>query len=316
MDLANAVKEFYFAHIDQLPATKQFHFASRLAAWQGEPRASSLLHSLKSSIVPADVAINSLVAYLQVLAEQQPSSTTNAMTARAPYFARYPRLRQLNTVLFRVRHLATMYGVDAKEALARIVPFTELVHLQQQLLSDSEAVAVLSTYAINYCYLVERIVHDDPSYSNIPVDVLCELSHQYDEGNRVHLQLLIYLFTHCIINATDFYLQQPPTAQLSAYTAMLQTIDKLIADNYRLINLDNKLEFLVCCRICNYPTSLFERIYTECQQSLSSEGTFLVDRHNQHPQLSKTSFAESEHRNVLFIMSTTSFVPHSIKLVK
>src|ERR1041385_969090 len=33
MELRQQIKEFYFGHLQDLPVLKQFHFASRLAAW-------------------------------------------------------------------------------------------------------------------------------------------------------------------------------------------------------------------------------------------------------------------------------------------
>ena len=92
---------------------------------------------------------------------------------------------------------------------------------------------------------------------------------------------------------------------------MLDTLEDLIDNNFDKINLDNKLEFLVCARICHYESNLFKRIYEECEKSISPEGIFIIDRHNQNVQKDRSNFTSSEHRNVLFIMSTTEYLPHS-----
>jgi len=85
---------------------------------------------------------------------------------------------------------------------------------------------------------------------------------------------------------------------------MLEQLNSLIQKNYDSISLDNKFEFLVCARICRYASSEEQRIYDEATVSLNSEG-FIVDTHNKSINPIKQSFMMSEHRNVLFIMSTS-----------
>jgi hypothetical protein len=90
---------------------------------------------------------------------------------------------------------------------------------------------------------------------------------------------------------------------------MLRRLETVIRKQFDMINLDNKLEFLVCCRILNYETDLFDRIYRECEGSISPHGTYLVDTLNSSKNTTKASLDGSEHRNVLFIMSTEPYSP-------
>jgi len=92
---------------------------------------------------------------------------------------------------------------------------------------------------------------------------------------------------------------------------MLEELEPLIEANFTTINLDNKLEFLVCSRICDFKSDLFDRIYDECERSVSDAGTFVIDVHNENIQESRNDFVSSEHRNVLYIMSTSTYTPHS-----
>jgi hypothetical protein len=92
---------------------------------------------------------------------------------------------------------------------------------------------------------------------------------------------------------------------------MLARLEQIITEYFPHISLDNKLEFLVCARICSYQTPLFERIYIECEASLSPEGIFLVDTLNDNRLAGTKTFAGSEHRNVLFIMSGSPYTPHN-----
>lgn len=84
---------------------------------------------------------------------------------------------------------------------------------------------------------------------------------------------------------------------------MLKISEEIIKKRYFEINIDNKVEFLVCARILDYKTDLSEIIYSECVNSLSDLGNYLIDRHNTYKDVkSKNSFIQSEHRNVLFLM--------------
>ena len=133
----------------------------------------------------------------------------------------------------------------------------------------------------------------------------------YDRANKQDIQLLIYLYTHCIIGESNFYTRTVDPRSMNVFTIMLQELEAVISQQFESINLDNKLEFLVCCRICDYQTQLYERIMQECVASISEEGTFLVDRLNTNGQADRSSFEKSEHRNVLFIMSGSAYKPHS-----
>ncbi|MET1033374.1 MAG: hypothetical protein ABWX94_02655, partial [Candidatus Saccharimonadales bacterium] len=119
-------------------------------------------------------------------------------------------------------------------------------------------------------------------------------------------------YTHCIIGESNFYTRTIPDYAASIYRDMLTSLEVLITEHFDDINLDNKLEFLVCCRICSYETDLFDRIYEECSKSLSPNGTYLIDTHNGHTaQQNRTSLQASEHRNVLFLLSCSPYRPHS-----
>jgi hypothetical protein len=314
MHLSENISDYYFAHMDQLDADKQFHFCTRLGAWNSDRRALEYLRQCRSYFVPEPCTPAALQSILQALITTPPENPVNAQTLRETYFAKYPELRGIDFALFRVRHLKEVYGVDARPALFELYPRKKLLELKAALFADDEAVRIFSTYAINYTYLLERVMleHDDPA--SIDLEKIYQLGDGYDTSDPQHRQLFIYLYTHAIIGETNFYVRAIPGQLLSAYSKMLQRLETVIEKHFAGINLDNKLEFLVCCRIAGYDTALFDRIYNECGKSLSNAGTFLVDRHNSQGQQDRTSLSASEHRNVLFIMSSSDFAPHSIRV--
>jgi hypothetical protein len=299
-NIAPSIRAYHYRHFKRLPADKQFHFASRLSSWSDDPQAHVILEQLKPSLVTDSVRED-----LSNLITTPPSAKINAAERRAPYFARYPELRGLMLALFRVRHLLFHYHIDVRDTFLTITDKAALYELSEKLQSDKEAVSILSTYAINYIYLVEVILFPRKSrqLDQFISDTIA-LASSYDDTPEDSL-LLIYLFTHCIIGASNFY---QSTVYDHRYREMLTILEARISNHFHDINLDNKFEFLVCCKLTGFTTSLEQRIQEEALQSVSSEGTFLIDTVNSAGQSDKRSFADSEHRNVLYIMSQLPFV--------
>lgn len=306
MQLADDVYRYYFTNKHLLSEDKLFHFATRTAAWLGRQESYDLLEASRSYVVQPDRSLNDVI---KAIYNTPQTGRRNAHELRQPFFEKYPKLYGAHLALFRVRHLKEVYGIDAREALFQAISKEELIELEQQLLADTEALKVLSTFAINFCYLLERVVLENPT--SLPLTDFLELGKTYDASQKEQAQLLIYFYTHCIIGESNFYVRRIPAEILPIYTQMLTIIEPLIEQNFDHINLDNKLEFLVCARICKFNSHLFERIYEECQQSISPEGTFLIDIHNSNIQEDRNDFVKSEHRNVLFIMSSAPYEPHS-----
>lgn len=309
MNLRQQITDFYWSHVAELPQTKQFHLATRLAAWNNDSAALSLLASLKPLYVPEPYDSQTVHDSLSELIHNPPVERKNASKLREKYFAKYPELDGLHLALFRVRHLLWVYGTDVRDIFFELASKRHCLSLEQKLHADDDAMRTLSTYAINYTYLLERVILEREQSRAIDVKRLYNLGDGYDMDNRSHLQLLIYLYTHCIIGETNFYAHAIPKALLPDYQAMLRRLELVITKHYDDINLDNKLEFLVCCRICSFDSPLFSRIEDECSKSVSDAGTFLIDRHNNNAQSSRVTFIDSEHRNVLFLMSGSPY-PH------
>lgn len=232
----------------------------------------------------------------------------NVLHLREPFFAHYPKLTRYIPVLLQVMYMRTVYGIDSREAFADIFPLEEVQTTALQLLADDTALAMLSSQAINFLYTWAQL-NNAYEQKLDPTNFLAVGKRQYDRQDKLHLQLLIYLYTHCIIGATHFYYRNIPKEQLPVYQEMILDLEKVIAGNYQDINLDNKFEFLVCARILQYQTGLLDRINAEAAVSVSTEGTFLIDQKNNNPQAKNTSFEKSEHRNILFLLSQSPYRP-------
>ncbi len=306
--LSNTIYRYYFKHLTQLTPEKKFHLASRLYLYNQDSGAKELLTELQPYFTynnQPELAVHEIVAE----ALSKPShGSKNASALRQPYFEKYPQLKIYLVALFRINWLQSAYQIDSKTELFKLFSKQEMEQQKEQLLNDPEAIAILSTHAINFLYLYERLIKEDDQ--SLPVEQFYTIGqNNYDLDNPLHIQLLIYLYTHCIIGESKFYARLIPDHEKQSYTAMLDYLEELISSRYDMINLDNKFEFLVCAKMLNYSSQLTGRILEEAEASVSENGDFLIDRHNKNPQTSNTDLDSSEHRNVLFIMSGTDFKP-------
>jgi len=305
-NLSNTIRAYFVEHFAELPLDKQFHFASRLWFWQQDETARSLLDELRPAMLPTGDVIDSLrqIGSGQLL-PLRPGSQ-NVLSLRAPFFARYPGLRRAATILYYGLMLDACYGTNARERLSEILPPDELKALHDDLMNDPPALAMLSTHAVNFIYLYHRYVQQA---ENLPAvrtfTTLAGNPQIYDLADPLQTQLRIYLLTHTIIGESMFYQSPIPADMLAAYQSVMLLLEAIISENLSAINLDNKLEFLVCSRLTAYKTELEQQLLQEAAASVSDHGSYLVDRHNANPQTLYTTFDKSEHRNLLYLLATT-----------
>lgn len=301
MNLAREIKQYYFENADLLPKAKEFHFASRIAGWEGDKKALSLLTELRPYMYPSEDA-------KELLRKCLASTPGNiyAKKLRQPYFDKYPKLFGIHSAFFRVRHLKQIYGVDIRQILIDLVGTKALEGLYDNLAHDAGALRTLSRFAIDYIYLYEILFEKT---NRLELTVIKKAADGYSLENSVQKHLFIYLYTHVIIADTNFYARTIPKDRMGTYREMLRQIEPIASSNK--IKLDNKFEFLVACRICNLDSSLFQDVHKSSARSLSPDGRFIIDQLVGDTKAKLNSFAGSEHRNVLFIMSTSPYRPHS-----
>lgn len=302
--LASHIRDYYWEHFSELPESTRFHFANRLALWEDDPQGHAYLEKIRSSYAPESKT--ALHAKLQSCFVEAPRTTMPAYERRHPFFEQYPQLYGLHQALFYVRHLDVLYAVDATPILAQLITPAEVEAMLRKIRNDPEALRVLSTIAVNTVYLAQRYCLAQPDTTD-PSQFFA-LRNTYDTTDPDELRLLVYLLTHCIIADSNFYAQPLSTAYRPTYIAMLTYLEALIGEHFTELSLDTKLEFLVCCAIAHHQSEIQSRIHAECEASLSSEGTYLVDTQNHYASLRlKRGLVESEHRNVLYILSKAPF---------
>lgn len=306
--MVEIINNYYLSHFSELPFAKQFHFASRTWLWNQDNNVETFLHDAKTEFCgnPPESVKDVLQDIINNLSPDFGSK--NAAELRAPYFAKYPLLKKVLPLLFRLLFIQTVYGFDTREQLYGFVSKEELENLKENLIKDSEAIAILSTHASNFLYLYHRFLLNDET--GFDIEHLYQIGKtKYDLTNKTHLQLYIYLYTHCIIGESLFYKRQISSEKLPIYQKMVKELDYILNDRFMDINLDNKFEILTCFKICGHVSKLTQKVYDEAEQSWSDNGDFLIDKHNNNPQLDNTNLEKSEHRNVLAIISSRDFSP-------
>ncbi|HSX05727.1 MAG TPA: hypothetical protein VLF69_04625 [Candidatus Saccharimonadales bacterium] len=308
--LSNNIYDYYVAHFSTLPFDKQLHFASRLFLWSGDSFGARQLELLRPQVTLHDQPAEALRAVYAEAMQTIYHGSKNAASLRAPYFQKYPELRALATVLFRLTFLKTIYGQDATTTFFELFKQEQVETLLERLQADTKALAILSTHAVNVLYLYGRVACSSEDIFD-PALFLKVGATSYNLDDPLELQLYIYLYTHCIIGESKFYARAIPEEYWPVYSTMLDELEACITKRFSMINLDNKCEFLVCCKLTNRTSNLEARIFAEAEESVSEDGVFLVDRHNTNPQTTNSSLDLSEHRNVLYILAHRSFTPQA-----
>lgn len=305
MSLSQEIKQYYFDHFDELPQDKQFHFSSRLAAWQGDQTAIDALYNLRDHMVSGQ-NIDGLLREILT----KPAGRLYGKPVRQVFFDKYPALFGIHNCLFRIRHLKDIYGIDARQDFLGLVNAEDLEKLYSELTRDHEALRILSRFAVDFIYLYEILYE---ASNRLDPTVILNQDIKYDLDDTTQLHLFIYLYTHAIIADTNFYERPVPLDRLDVYRLMLSRLEGIVAKRAN-IKLDNKFEFLVACRICGVDSVLFKKINNEAATALSPYGRFIIDELNGAPAAGLNGFARSEHRNVLFVMSCSAYRPKAVSL--
>lgn len=299
-DLYNSILDIYTRRFDELKPKAQFQFASRLYLWCREPKAYVWLQQIRPTITAQDSPHEAIRNLLQTT----PPPLRTSGNFRQTYFDRFLQLRQQERVLFRLLFIHTVYGLDTAGLFYEFFDRSQAQKQRDTLLADPVALRALSSFGVNYLYLLDRFVENDEAA--LPVEHLLEIGRGYDSSDHLQRSLQCYFYTHAIIAESLFYDRNIPATNHAVYENMLQETEKLITADLEATTLDTKLEYLVCCRLLNQPSPLEVEIMQEVQDAMSSDG-YIVD-----PRLSARrpdSLHNAKHRNVLFLMTQKPFTP-------
>lgn len=287
---------------------KKFHYSSRIFLWFNDKTQFNYILSLKTNFIGKNKNETENIIK-NILLEKNDNNINfnkNEYKLRNSLKEKYPMISKYNSVLFKFIFTKVIYKKNISNILLKNLNIYDLLKYRDNLYESPQDLAILSTIWINFIYSLNYFLSVIKQTDLIIFDpkILLELgltSYKNKEvKNKYNLQ--VYYYTHCIINESLFY-SRKIVKNKKVYLDMIKECELIISNNYFDINLDNKLEFLVCTKIIWYNSILSKIIYAECNKSLSSSGNYLVDTINSnHFKKNKNSFADSEHRNVLFLM--------------
>lgn len=292
----------YFDHNYPYLGAQKFHYASRLYLWTKDMAYKQKLDVLQKDLYSHedDILENRIKRSLF----QEPVYKTDKISAkrraRREMKEKYPKLKKFSEVFAMHFFAMTLYDMDITELVEKYINDDEALTLCQAVLSDQRAIAKASTTVINFLYFAKAYFSHKKTQLEIDPQEFLNIAQNELGSEYANLDQKIYLLTHTIIGESKMYTQNVELSE--PIEKILVELEKDLEMNYGRLTLDMKLEFLVCCKLCNVKSKLEKVIISEAENSLSSVGNFIVDQGNNYNHFSANLNA-AEHRNVLYLMS-------------
>ena len=290
------VKNFYRLNFRYL-SYRQFHYLTRLYLWFGQKTDKKRLDKFKNEYCDQEKLKEKFENYL----ENRDKINRSSFDRRQQYLEKYPDLKIYTRILFLYLWAKYLFNQDITPLVEQYLSKEKLVSLQKKLLDDQSALRGLSTSAINFLYLSREYL--GRKSQKISPNFLLEVISKFNPQDDAELRLKIYFLTHCLIGASLFYIKDINSKDKKAYQKFVKELENLIKDNYFQVTLDNKFEFLVAAKLCDYQTDLRKTIKSEADNAFSLYGNYLIDQLNQTEKIYGDNIISSEHRNVLYLMA-------------
>ena len=296
-------EKYYWQRFGDLDFDHKIHFTTRLYNFAGDARAGDELKILGREFAQAE-----LDEILQGFYDKPFDEKSRFWEMRKSAFEKYPRIQFVDLALSRLMRLRDNFGVDKLDVLYEYMPKEEFVAILDELRTDDESFKRLSTLAVTVVCMGSRMLYGDTRL--VDYERIWKIGEGYDLDNPVELSLLFYLYTHCPIYESGLYMKEIPDEHLEVFRKMLGRLDELVMARTGEISLDNKLELLVCCEMCGYAAKCRDMVMGECDRSMKgTDEEYLVDKENAFFGVTGTGLNESEHRNVLYVLSGKKYKP-------
>ena len=295
------VRDHYLDKLQYLPTNLQFHFLSRIHLWSNKQRYGEEIRAVREAWWETVPEIEKRIAAVPT---SVPSDFLPSEKAyRKDAIQKHHKVQLYNIIFFKLLFDQTIFDGKRYEELIKGVNQEDVMEVREALLQDCEAVFTLATPAINFLYFCEHFFPELDTKLD-PGEFLAIADSQSLENAVNDRNSRIYLYTHVIIGASRFYSHSIDDEYRTVYLEMLQRLEQLIQDGFTSTSLDHKVEFLVCCRLCNHKSDLEQQIYNEVVHSVSEHGMFVVNTYNTFASSkAKQTMEAMEHTNVLTLMA-------------
>lgn len=280
-----SVRDYYFGHFDELTLEKQFHFATRMKNF------------LRVCDFDKWLSDNQPDTELKPIISNNDYSGVAQFAIRKPFFEKYPDLYGVEATLFRVHHLLKEYDIDVRDEFLSFYSKEKLYQLSDSLLSDSEALRALSTWAVNTVYLTEELFPRNHESTDRLLDWTLSL-----DPSSMEPSLYVYLCTHILICESEFYTKT--VERTSKLQELMSSCREVILKNIDTISLDAAVEYLVCCKMIGIDfEDVKNKINDICKDYLKNSPYLINYRRDKNPGSYYHTLNGAEHINSLYIMS-------------
>jgi hypothetical protein len=304
MEKAAAQIRKRFETATDLPFRQQFHFYSRWFLWSRDQTAATWLEGVHEQVVGTSAA--QFRKRLAAQASRLGIVPTAAQELRREAYQAYPHVRAYSFLLYETLMVYIVYGVDRRSEIAQLLDVDELHRYTKHLLHDPERLRALSTYGLNMLYIAAYFYEEKA----LPLEYLAHMATPKTAARYTPdaLRLALYTLAHCVIGESMFYYRSVSPTVLPMYQSMVQQAGQLLEQRYADVSLDNKLETLVCARICRVALSTEQNINDEALHSFDPQRGYITDTQNVFHTKPNT-LKRAEHRNVLFLLGNQTYNP-------
>lgn len=303
-ELFEAVHDHYIENLQYLSIGSQFHFLSRLYLWSREPEYASKLEDIRDEWWSV---MDSIVSRIKRVYDGTFEQRVPTKSYRRSAYRKHPYIDLYNSFFFKCLFDRSVFGGDAFERLSIHIKKEHVKEMYHQLISDPESVFELSTPAVNFIYFCTLFYPEEcPQIS--PERILAWGDEHHIANPDADTDARIYFYTHAIIGATEFYSKQISDEHRAVYTEMLRRVEYAIAQRYMHTSIDHKAEFIVCCRMLGYTSSIESVIRSEILSSRSPHGIYFQNTLNTiKNNFSRRSMHAVEHSNILSLLAFMKF---------
>lgn len=295
----------YMQRLSELPDYNKIQFLSRMYLFCGKEQAHVELIALFGENYRDEAHQRELIH--KALLYNFP--VKNGAAKRAPYLEKHPKIRRYALALIEGVLAESLFDIDIRQDLTSIIGSDELRAVYEDIIHDQESIAYLSTYAINFIFLYRLYYLGEA----VDIEYVLRQSQLLKLDDSEEFLLYFYFITHCVIGASQFYRHLPTSKAIDIIRPYVSDlIAKLGTDKiYDLLHLDCKYETLVVAKICGISAAGIEpKIIQETLESfyIVRGKRYVIDQEyvtNMTP--GKLSLTDSQHRNMLMIMSQTKY---------
>lgn len=291
---ANAITYFYLHSREFLHPYYWFHFVTRLFLVLHNPEAEKQLNTFYAEQYinqNRDHFWNMLVAVLT-----KPASSMDP--ERKKYLRIYPTLRENARYCIGTLFAKKIWGMEFQEKLGPLLLESGAEDTWNRVLSDTRALQVLSTYAINFLYAVNHFLKINDELTLLK-KLYAVLNSPWDNTISQMQQKKVYFLTHLIINDSHFYTRKIPRSHYTLHLQHVLECENQLEQDLSDISLDCLCEFVEACKYIDYATTVKKKILKyvlNTHDNLKRQYLTEINAPTWSPD-------EAEHLNCMFVLA-------------